>query len=53
MMEWISLLPKGGGMIQVDFGGHPTLPPTQWFYIFLAIFIRFFVSQTFGVVLRP
>ena len=24
--QWISLLPKGGGLIQVDIGGHPPVP---------------------------
>jgi hypothetical protein len=26
-MQWGPLLPKGGGMIQVDIGGHPPIPP--------------------------
>jgi hypothetical protein len=25
-MQWIPLLPKGGGLIQVDIGGHPLVP---------------------------
>ena len=25
-MQWGPLLPKGGGMIQVDIGGHPSIP---------------------------
>ena len=25
-MQWGPLLPKGGGMIQVDIGGHPPIP---------------------------
>ncbi|MDW3502781.1 hypothetical protein NQ272_26840, partial [Escherichia coli] len=25
-MQWGPLLPKGGGMIQVDVGGHPPIP---------------------------
>jgi len=32
-MQWGPLLPKGGGMIQVDIGGHPPSPlrPTPLF----------------------
>ena len=26
LKEWIPLLPKGGGLIQVDIGGHPPIP---------------------------
>jgi hypothetical protein len=25
-MQWRPLLPKGGGLIQVDIGGHPPIP---------------------------
>jgi hypothetical protein len=25
-MQWMSLLPKEGGLIQVDIGGHPPFP---------------------------
>ena len=25
-MQWGTLLPNGGGMIQVDIGGHPPIP---------------------------
>ena len=25
-MKWRPLLPKGGGLIQVDIGGHPPIP---------------------------
>ena len=25
-MQWAPLLPKGGGMIQMDIGGHPSIP---------------------------
>jgi hypothetical protein len=28
-MQWGPLLPKGGGMIQVDIGGHPPIPLAQ------------------------
>jgi hypothetical protein len=34
-MQWGPLLPKGGGMIQVDIGGHPPIPlgPTPLFLL--------------------
>jgi hypothetical protein len=42
LMQWGPFIPKGGGMIQVDNGGHPLVPPiyngsTSWhvFYGFL------------------
>jgi hypothetical protein len=25
-MQWRTFLPKGGGLIQVDIGGHPPIP---------------------------
>jgi hypothetical protein len=28
-MQWIPLLPKGGGLIQVDIGGHPPIPTSS------------------------
>jgi hypothetical protein len=28
-MQWGPFLPKGGGMIQVDTGGHPPVPLIQ------------------------
>jgi hypothetical protein len=28
-MQWGPFLPKGGGMIQVDIGGHPPIPLAQ------------------------
>jgi hypothetical protein len=31
LTQWGPLLPKGGGMIQVDFGGHPPFPLNQNF----------------------
>ena len=35
-------LPKEGGMIQVDIGGHPPIPPSQFhqfsYLLFLAVF---------------
>jgi hypothetical protein len=52
-MQWRPLLPKGGGMIQVDIGGHPPIPLAQITVSILAVFLQFFGSQTSGVVLRP
>ena len=63
-MQWGPLLPKGGGMIQVDVGGHPPIPfgpPQLSLSAFsvslivaqLTIFRSSFGSWTSGVVLRP
>jgi hypothetical protein len=43
-MQWIPLLPKGGGLIQVDIGGHPPIP-TGSFCRFLVqhVLLYFFV----------
>jgi hypothetical protein len=30
-MQWGPFLPKGGGMIQVDLGGHPPFPLNRHF----------------------
>jgi hypothetical protein len=38
-MQWIQLLPKGGGLIQMDVNGLPPIPV--------------FGSPTSGVVMRP
>jgi hypothetical protein len=29
-MQWRPFLPKGGGLIQVDIGGHPHVPNSNW-----------------------
>jgi hypothetical protein len=43
-MQWRTLLPKGGGLIQVDIGGHPPIP-TRSFCPFLVqhVLLYFFV----------
>jgi hypothetical protein len=42
-MQWRPFLPKGGGLIQVDIGGHPPIPTgsNQFFdnLLFLASFL--------------
>jgi hypothetical protein len=48
-MQWRPLLPKGGGLIQVDIGGHPPIPtgsscPFFVQHVFLYCFI--IVSST-------
>jgi hypothetical protein len=48
-MQWRPLLPKGGGLIQVDIGGHPPIPtgsscPFFIQHVFLYCFI--IVSST-------
>jgi len=43
-MQWRPMLPKGGGMIQVDIGGHPPIPlgPSPlFFFLFIAQFTIF------------
>jgi hypothetical protein len=41
-MQWIPLLPKEGGLIQVDIGGHPPIPTGSKQFsgnlLFLAVF---------------
>jgi hypothetical protein len=39
-MQWIPLLPKEGGLIQVDIGGHPPFQLAQ--NSFLAILIIYY-----------
>jgi hypothetical protein len=45
-MQWRPLLPKEGGLIQVDIGGHPPFPNgSKWLFgnfgnlLFLAVFL--------------
>jgi hypothetical protein len=52
-MQSIPLLPKGGGLIQVDIGGHPPLPTGSHTAFHLGSFFYIFGSQTSEVVLRP
>jgi hypothetical protein len=51
--QWIPLLHKEGGLIQVDIGGHPPIPWAQKTVFHLGSFWQFFGFQTSGVVLRP
>jgi hypothetical protein len=61
-MQWRPLLPKGGGLIQVDIGGHPPVPNSNWLILTVFSSTRFSVMGTFlcncgfctyGVVLKP
>jgi hypothetical protein len=60
--QWRSLLPKGGGLIQVDIGGHPPIPNSNWLILTIFSSTCFSVMGTFlcncgfctfGVVLNP
>jgi hypothetical protein len=42
--KWRPLLPKGGGLIQVDIGGHPTIPNSNW------LILTIFSSKHFSVM---
>jgi hypothetical protein len=48
-MQWRPLLPKEGGLIQVDIGGHPPIPTgsKQVFWQF-TIFSSFLVPKLLG-----
>jgi hypothetical protein len=61
-MQWRPLLPKGGGLIQVDIGGHPPVPNSNW--LILTVFSSTYFSvmgtflfncgfYTYKVVLNP
>jgi hypothetical protein len=43
-MQWIPFLPKGGGLIQVDIGGHPPVPNSNW------LILTVFSSTCFSVM---
>jgi hypothetical protein len=60
--QWRPLLPKGGGLIQVDIGGHPPFPNSNWLILTVLSSSFFSVKGTFlcncgfynyGVVLKP
>jgi hypothetical protein len=53
LTQWGPLLPKGGGLIQMDIGGHPPIPLAQNRVFHFGSFLQFFESQTSGAVLRP
>jgi hypothetical protein len=43
-MQWIPLLPKGGGLIQVDIGGHPPIPTGSSYELLVQhVLLYFFV----------
>jgi hypothetical protein len=45
--KWRPFLPKGGGLIQVDIGGHPPIPLAQHTVSILAVFLQFFRVPNF------
>jgi hypothetical protein len=45
--QWRPLLPKGGGLIQVDIGGHPPVPNSNWLILTVFSSTRFSVMGTF------
>ena len=52
-MQWEPLLPKEGGMIQVDIGGHPPIPlgsPPLFLFSFLNCSITYYFWQVFWVL---
>jgi hypothetical protein len=60
--QWRPLLPKRGGLIQVDIGGHPPIPNSNW--LILTVFSSTYLSvmgtflcncgfYTSGAVLKP
>jgi hypothetical protein len=51
--QWIPLIPKEGGLIEMDIGGHPPIPLAQITIFHFGIFLQFLESQTSEVVLRP
>jgi len=44
-MQWRPLLPKGGGMIQVDIGGHLPSPPGPPPLFLSAVSVSLIVAQ--------
>jgi hypothetical protein len=51
--QWRPFLPKEGGLIQVDIGGHPPIPTGSKQFFHLGSFFLVFGSQTSGAILRP
>jgi hypothetical protein len=47
-MQWRPLLPKGGGLIQVDIGGHPPIPLAQSTVFHFGSFSTLFRVLNFG-----
>jgi hypothetical protein len=45
--QWIPLLPNGEGLIQVDIGGHPPVPYSNWIIWTIFSSTRFSVMGTF------
>jgi hypothetical protein len=60
--QWRPLLPKGGGLIQVDIGGHSPVPNSNWLILTVFSSTRFSVMRTIlcncgfcnnGAILKP
>jgi hypothetical protein len=46
-MQWRPLIPKGGGLIQVDIGGHPPVPTgSSYHFLVQHILMYFFVIMS-------
>ena len=54
-MQWGPLLPKGGGMIQVDIGGHPPIPlgPPPLLLSVFSVFAQFTIFSSFSGLELP
>jgi hypothetical protein len=53
-MKWRPLIPKGGGLIQMDVGDLPSIPTGSfWWFSSLVVFFLVFGSLTYGAILRP
>jgi hypothetical protein len=51
--QWRPLLPKGGGLIQMDIGGHPPIPTGSHAIFIIGSYFLDFRVLNFGAVLRP
>jgi hypothetical protein len=51
-MQWIPFLPKEGGLIQVDIGGHPPIPTGSKQFVGNLLFLAVFRFLNFGAILR-
>jgi hypothetical protein len=51
-MQWIPLLPKEGGLIQMDIDGHPPFPTTSKQLSDIFGNLLFLVVFTSGAILR-
>jgi hypothetical protein len=52
-MQWRPFIPKGGGIIQVDIGGHPPIPLSQRLFSILEIVYIFSGPKLLGPFSGP